>query len=116
QVAAALPWLLGVDVGLRAQVLQVIKRAPFHLAWIGVGVAAGIYVDLNVAPNNLIPWGRVYMSVLHLQLAADFFVVLFWLGLTFWPKGSAVALSAFREGIRQPMYWLLTGLCLALLA
>src|SRR5262249_36553868 len=72
--------------------------------------------ETNIAPNNLIPWGRVYMSVLHLQLAADFFVALFWLGLTVWPKGSAVALSAFREGVRQPMYWLLTLLCMALLA
>jgi ABC-type transport system involved in multi-copper enzyme maturation permease subunit len=76
----------------------------------------GWYLETNIAPNNLIPWGRVYMSVLHLQLAADFFIVLFWLGLTVWPKGSAVALSAFREGVRQPMYWLLTLLCIALLA
>src|SRR4029077_12934741 len=28
--------------------------------------------------------------------------------LLVWPKGGAVALSAFREGVRQPMFWLLT--------
>ena len=25
-----------------------------------------------------------------------------------WPKGAAVAVAAFREGVRQPMFWLLT--------
>jgi hypothetical protein len=29
--------------------------------------------------------------------------------LLVWPKGGAVALAAFREGTRQPMFWLLTG-------
>src|SRR5262249_40128076 len=51
--------------------------------------------------------GRVYGSVLHLQLLADFFVLTFALLLKVWPKGAAVALSAFREGIRQPMFWLI---------
>ena len=27
--------------------------------------------------------------------------------LLVWPKGGAVALAAFREGYRQPMFWLL---------
>src|SRR5262249_7435913 len=116
QVAAALPWLLALDVGLRGQIVRALKQAPFHLAWIGAGVAAGFFLHSNSAPNNLIQIGRAYFSVLHLQLAADFFVGVFWLALTFWPKGGAVGLSAFREGIRQPMYWLLTGFCLVLLA
>ena len=53
--------------------------------------------------------GRVYGSVLHAQLTADLFVLAFFLLLRIWPKGEAVALSAFREGIRQPMFWLLVG-------
>lgn len=56
------------------------------------------------------------MSVLHLQIAADFLVVLFFALLTFWPKGGAVALSTFREGVRQPMFWLLTSAALFLIA
>jgi ABC-type transport system involved in multi-copper enzyme maturation permease subunit len=52
--------------------------------------------------------GRVYMSVLHLQIMMDLFVLTFMLLLTFWPKGGAVALAAFQEGVRQPMFWLLT--------
>ena len=53
--------------------------------------------------------------MLHLQLAADSFVFVFMLLLAIWPKGGAVALAAFREGIRQPMFWLLLGLALLLL-
>ena len=51
--------------------------------------------------------GRLYGSVLHLQLLADFFVGIFFVLLKVWPKGAAVALAAFREGIRQPMFWLI---------
>jgi ABC-type transport system involved in multi-copper enzyme maturation permease subunit len=38
----------------------------------------------------------------------DLFVLTCVLLLTFWPKGGAVALAAFQEGVRQPMFWLLT--------
>ena len=34
------------------------------------------------------------------------FAAMLWL----WPKGGAVALAAFREGYRQPMFWLLSGI------
>ena len=29
--------------------------------------------------------------------------------LKIWPRGGTVALAAFREGYRQPMFWLLFG-------
>jgi ABC-type Na+ efflux pump permease subunit len=35
--------------------------------------------------------------------------------LKVWPKGGAIALSAFREGVRQPMYWLLATAAFILL-
>jgi hypothetical protein len=42
-------------------------------------------------------------------------VVLF-AGLTWvWPKGAAVARAAFREGYRQPMFWMLLGLAVVLM-
>jgi ABC-type transport system involved in multi-copper enzyme maturation permease subunit len=43
-----------------------------------------------------------------LQVGIDLFVVTFYLMLVFWPKGGAVALAAFQECVRQPMFWLLT--------
>jgi ABC-type transport system involved in multi-copper enzyme maturation permease subunit len=45
-----------------------------------------------------------------LQVAADALVAIVVIMLASWPKGGAVALSAFREGIRQPMFWLIAGL------
>jgi ABC-type transport system involved in multi-copper enzyme maturation permease subunit len=59
--------------------------------------------------------GRVYGAVLYLQLVLDFFVVVFAILLFVWPKGGAVAVAAFREGVRQPMYWLLTSFGLLLM-
>jgi ABC-type transport system involved in multi-copper enzyme maturation permease subunit len=58
--------------------------------------------------------GQLYGAVLQFQLTLDFFVLVFPLLLWVWPKGGAVAQAAFREGVRQPMFWLL--LIFALLA
>ena len=46
-------------------------------------------------------------GVLQLSLLADVFILLFTLLLWVWPKGGAVAQAAFREGIRQPLFWLI---------
>ena len=54
-------------------------------------------------------YGRVYGAVLHLQLLIDLFILLAAAAsCCVWPKGGAVALAAFREGCRQPMFWLIT--------
>ncbi len=49
----------------------------------------------------------MYGAVLQLQLTVDFFIVSFAVLLRVWPKGGAVAQAAFRESVRQPMFWLL---------
>jgi ABC-type transport system involved in multi-copper enzyme maturation permease subunit len=59
--------------------------------------------------------GRLFSAVLHFQLIVDLFVLAFASGLLVWPKGAAVAVAAFREGLRQPMYWLLLIVALVLL-
>jgi hypothetical protein len=60
--------------------------------------------------------GYFYGAALQIQLLIDAFVIVFALLLRFWPKGGAIALSAFREGVRQPMFWLLFGVAFAALA
>ena len=55
----------------------------------------------------------VYGSLLQLQLIVDFFIVGFPLLMKVWPKGGAVAFAAFREGVRQPMFWVLFAVRLA---
>jgi hypothetical protein len=105
QALAALPWLL------------VLVRRPYR-SWLqATGIVLGALVLLRLAQMVMpMAWategvveylGRVYGSVLHLQLLADLFVGVFFVLLKVWPKGGAVALSAFREGIRQPMFWLI---------
>jgi len=49
---------------------------------------------------------------MNAQLGIDLLVVLFWLLTLVWPHGTAVALAAFREGIRQPLFWLIVALAL----
>jgi ABC-type transport system involved in multi-copper enzyme maturation permease subunit len=105
QAVAALPWLL------------VLIRRPSKPWLQGVGLVLAVLVAFRVirlvlamawATDNVVEYlGRLYGSVLHLQLLADLFVAVFALMLWVWPKGAAVALSAFREGIRQPMFWLI---------
>lgn len=105
QMVAALPWL----VSLEWRVLQMLRRPQTLGILLGINVVGGLLTAFFVAPDpdSLARWGRSYMAMLHLQLAADFFVFLFVGLLALWPKGGAVALAAFREGIRQPMFWLL---------
>jgi ABC-type transport system involved in multi-copper enzyme maturation permease subunit len=115
QLLATLPWLLALDI----------RQRPLWKKWStwgigiavcgGAGLVVGWYLDNNVDEVFLSRVGRVYGSILHLQLAADLFVAVFALMLIFWPKGGAVALSAFREGVRQPMFWLLGGIALLLI-
>jgi hypothetical protein len=100
---AKVPW---ATVPTREQ-----RASQFWLYGFGLsaifGLLLGFYLNSNNDPRVLANWGRFYFSILHLQLGMDFFVVVFLLMLQFWPKGGAVALAAFQEGLRQPKYWLL---------
>jgi hypothetical protein len=120
QIAAALPWVAALDpVGFKAW----FRRAATSFLGLQVvggtllALVAGLFLtNLYVAdPEQYKVFGRIYASVLQLQLTADFFVFFFAALLAFWPHGGAVALAAFREGIRQPMFWVLTIAALVLL-
>lgn len=80
---------------------------------IGVLVAPVIFAFTAGAGATLEGVGYFYGAVLQIQLLIDAFIVVFALLLRFWPKGGAIALAAFREGVRQPMFWLLFGVAFA---
>jgi hypothetical protein len=108
QVVAALPWMWAVDPKRTNRLLS----TPASLGqWLGGVVAAGVFAGLFIGyirdSQRLEFLGRLYGSVLHAQLAVDLFVGGFALLLALWPKGGAVALSAFREAMRQTTFWLL---------
>lgn len=108
QFLAALPWLWAMDPKSARMLIR--KPATWgNLVGALLGVTALVaFLMVSQKGSNLLQLlGRTYGSVLHLQLAVDFFIAAFAIVLFVWPKGGAVALSSFREGVRQPMFWLI---------
>ena len=103
--AAALPIICTLDRGAW-RTLRRLDIIGYMLIGIALAAAAAAF-GIDSYPENLARWAHGYMSVLHLALAADFFIAVFIVMLWLWPKGGAVALAAFRESVRQPMFLLL---------
>jgi hypothetical protein len=124
QLLAALPWIWMLLLK-REEILTSLSkftnalRAGGPMARQLAMYLAGIVVAVVAAPvilavsagtgGTLESVGYIYGVVLQIQLLIDAFLLIFALLLQFWPKGGAIALAAFREGVRQPMFWLLFG-------
>jgi ABC-type transport system involved in multi-copper enzyme maturation permease subunit len=98
---------------LRQQVLVFVGAVAGLVVLVGLGFA--LLLPLIQERSSLERLGRMYGAVLHLQLVFDLFVIVFLVLLQAWPKGGAVAVAAFREAIRQPMFWLFLGGALLLM-
>jgi ABC-type transport system involved in multi-copper enzyme maturation permease subunit len=115
QVLAALPWIVLTFAGRDTRAAW--RRRPFGSDMLPLygGVLAivllvpALFQYMVREGSALEVWGQIYGAVLQLQLLADAFILIFALLLLVWPKGGAIALAAFREGVRQPMFWLLFG-------
>jgi len=121
QLLAALPWVWMLFLN-RENVLRFVQQGGsaarpgliyIAVVVIGVLVAPVIFAVTAGASTTLEALGYFYGAVLQIQLLIDAFIVVFALLLIFWPKGGAIALAAFREGVRQPMFWLLFGVAFA---
>jgi hypothetical protein len=122
QVVAALPWFVALNRDLLStwfrqadgrvaspRVLQAVAIG-FGLALLPAGLL-GIFQD-----KDSLEWlGRLYGSILSVQLLADLIAFIFLVLVVLWPKGAAVGLAAFREGLRQPLFWLLAVVGVVLL-
>lgn len=112
QFAAALPWvvLLNIDI-IRANRGKSGAWAGwiggFIVVVVGAGLVMAYLMRLGPVQETLQLYGGLYAFILNVQLAIDFFIVTFAVLLTVWSKGAAVGLAAFREGWRQPMFWLI---------
>jgi hypothetical protein len=136
QLLLALPW--AVLVFLTREDREALRRvltgggagagsagpSAIDRAWVVQRVVAGLVLavlapmallTLVPDPGALEVAGRVYAAVLQGQVTVDLFIAGFAVMLLAWPKGGAVAQAAFREGVRQPMFWLLTGLAALLM-
>jgi hypothetical protein len=111
QFLAAVPWLTIVTVGSFRSLLQgsvlrdVLPKVLGGLVLAAVGMA--IVFRLAHDREVLGSLGRLYGAILNLQLMLDVLVLFLSGMLTVWPRGGAVARSAFLEGVRQPMFWFL---------
>ena len=109
QFAAALPWLWAID----PKGFERATRSGSSLAYVLGGlVAAGAIIAMFIGYKgdsaNLQWYGQyAYGAALHLQLLIDFFLLMPAVVVKVWPKGGAVAQAAYREGWRQPMFWLM---------
>src|SRR5262245_31284058 len=121
QYAAAVPWLLALTWRHTpppgtVSVVPVKTWSPAAVLGLGLagalglGALFGLFIDMTGDRETLESLGRGYGAILQLQLYADLLVFIFALVLWLWPKGGAVARAAFREGYRQPLFWLLLGL------
>jgi hypothetical protein len=108
QALAALPWLYLLDpVAFGALARRVEVIATFVIAVLVGGAVLGTVMGYNSDPTAMEFYGWLYGLVLHLQLAVDSVIAVLGVLLLFWPRGGTVAWATFREGYRQPMFWLL---------
>jgi hypothetical protein len=114
QLLAALPWLSVAF--LRRSDWQAIRRNPFS-SWMlqRLGIALAVCIGIPILVLILVQQreslelvGRFHAAILQVQITIDLFILLFAGVLWLWPKAGAVALAAFREGVRQWLFWLLT--------
>jgi ABC-type transport system involved in multi-copper enzyme maturation permease subunit len=109
QFVAALPWLWAIDPRGFERATRSASAVGYIVAGLlAAGVAMASYIGYNSDSVELAKLGRNYGAILHLQLLIDLFLILPQLLILVWPKGGAVALAAYREGWRQPMFWLIT--------
>lgn len=108
QLLAAIPWLVAIDA---ENFRGALKRPMTYLVVAGTLVLGSAFfawfISYKGDPTVLEFWGRVFGAVLQLQLAVDIPILAIGLMLKIWPRGGTVALAAFRESYRQPMFWLL---------
>ena len=111
QILAALPWL--AIVFLTPDERDALRKSwktrallPYLGGALVVSLVAGSGL-LLLERSVLELVGKVYAAALQLQLTIDFFIGFVAVMLQVWPKGGAVAQAAFRESVRQPMFWLL---------
>jgi hypothetical protein len=122
QLLAALPW--AALAFLSREELQALRRQPFPL-WVlqrlGIALLAClvlpvIFLNFVQDTGSLEVAGRAYAAILQTQVTVDVFILLFLLVLKLSPKGGAVALAAFLEGVRQWPFWMLTLIAALMMA
>ncbi|HVS36474.1 MAG TPA: ABC transporter permease [Gemmataceae bacterium] len=111
QAMAAVPWVTTVFANRTLTLGEILResflpRTLLRVLVVGV-VLAVVSLGLGQDRTTLETVGMWAGFLFQLQLIVDFFLLGFPLLMKVWPKGGAVAFAAFREGVRQPMFWVL---------
>jgi ABC-type transport system involved in multi-copper enzyme maturation permease subunit len=115
-VVTALPWLALIEPeGFKLAAKKPLNWAYGIIAILVLGAVFAMFAGVVLDAGRLMDWGRIVGALIHLQMIVGFFAVLFPIILLIWPHGGAVALAAFLEGIRQPMFWMMTLVAAALM-
>jgi hypothetical protein len=121
QLLAALPWVALAFLSradLRSLIRQPLQRWVLKQLAVALAICVGLpvlFLTFVQDTGSLEIAGRLYAAFLQTQLTVDLFIFLFALVLKLWPKGGAVALAAFLEGVRQWPFWMLTLLAALLM-
>jgi ABC-type transport system involved in multi-copper enzyme maturation permease subunit len=108
QAVVAIPWVSAFDSRLFRKWITDTTVLGYLLGGTAVlALALAFYMRSIGDVAELERYGRYYAAVFHLQLIFDFIVYAPRALLAVWPKGGAVAVAAFRESLRQPMFWLI---------
>lgn len=117
QLVAALPWIWTLDKrGFGSALTDPTKLGYAVGALVGGGLLFALLLSENRVATKLNEYGYYYGSILHAQIAIDILVLLPQILLLISPKTGAVALAAYREGWRQPIFWLISVLAIVLMA
>ena len=117
QFLAALPWLIALDPVAARNSAKRTSFWGFVAGGIGLaGVALAMFIGYKSEATTLEFYGRFYGAILHAQLAIDLVIGLLAGLLLISPKTGAVALAAFREAVRQPLFWSIAAIGVLFLA
>jgi ABC-type transport system involved in multi-copper enzyme maturation permease subunit len=117
QLLAAIPWVWVLSQeSFPTSVATLGRRLLPRLAGLVIGTALAAFGLASWTDREVLASaGRFYGVVLHFQILLDLFVLFFVVLLRLWPQGAAVALAAFREGIRQPLFWFMVVIALVMM-
>src|ERR1700722_9715459 len=87
-VATALPWLALIEPeGFRLALKKPLTWVYGLVAIVVLAAVFALFVGIVLDAGRLMNWGRIVGALIHLQLIAGFFVVLFPIILLIWPHG-----------------------------
>ena len=108
QVIAALPWLFALDPkGFRNSFRDPKSLGLSVLGVLAIGIGFAAFLGFRGDSSHLGIYGRVYGGFLYQQLLIDLFIYAPYFLTLLFPKAGAVALAAYREGWRQPLFWMI---------